>query len=202
VVFTDYPNICGRRWRRFIFQATKQFAALSDRFGSGLRPQYAIQDVAKRPAMFVRTGEKPRAFRRISYGPVWRVVLNTEESHREVAAQVRRMLAAALWNSGGVPEEASDLPLIERARKLQNYFAQPFFVAEPYTHPPGTHVISEALRTCRDILEARHDDIPENAFYFAGGIEEIRNRTGRISNADIELSRYRGHSRDEYRAAL
>ena len=41
-------------------------------------------------------------------------------------------------------------------------------------HRPGTHVgLDEALRTCRDILEGRHDDIPVKAFYFAGDIEEI-----------------------------
>jgi F-type H+/Na+-transporting ATPase subunit beta len=67
--------------------------------------------------------------------------------------------------------------MLERAHKLQNYFTQPFFVAEPYTRRPGTHVgIDEALRTCRDILEGRLDDIPAAAFYFAGGIGEIRKR--------------------------
>ena len=99
------------------------------------------------------------------------------EEHRMVAEQVRRMLAAALWNAGDPPEAAADRLMVERARKLQNYFTQPFFVAEPYTHRPGTHVgRDEALRTCRDILEGRRDDMPVEAFYFAGGIEEIRNR--------------------------
>jgi F-type H+-transporting ATPase subunit beta len=93
-----------------------------------------------------------------------------------VAAQVRRVLAAALWNAGDRPD-AGDRLMAERARKLQNYFTQPFFVAEPYTRRPGTHVArDEALRTCRDILEGRLDDIPVEAFYFAGEIEEIRKR--------------------------
>lgn len=97
--------------------------------------------------------------------------------HRAVAAQVRRVFAAALWNAGDQPDDAGDRLMIERARKLQNYFTQPFFVAEPYTRRPGTHVsLEEVLRTCRDILEGRHDDIPVEAFYFAGRIEEIRNR--------------------------
>ena len=99
------------------------------------------------------------------------------EQHRVVAEQVRRVLAAASWNAGDPLEAAADRLMVERARKLQNYFTQPFFVAEPYTHRPGTYVRrDEALRTCRDILEGRHDDIPVKAFYFAGGIEEIRNR--------------------------
>lgn len=98
------------------------------------------------------------------------------EEHRRVAAQVRRVLAAALWNAGDWPDPGDRL-MRERARKLQNYFAQPFFVAEPYTHRPGSHVaLDEALHTCRDILEGRLDDIPVPAFYFAGGIEEIRKR--------------------------
>jgi RNA polymerase sigma factor (sigma-70 family) len=99
------------------------------------------------------------------------------EEHRTVATQVRQVLAAALWNAGEAPEAAGDRLMVERARKLQNYFTQPFFVAEPYTHRPGTHVaLDEALRTCRDILEGWHDDIPMRAFYFAGGIDEIRDR--------------------------
>lgn len=99
------------------------------------------------------------------------------EEHRMIAEQVRRVLAAALWNAGDPPEAAGDRLMVERARKLQNYFTQPFFVAEPYTHRPGSYVgLDEALRTCREILEGRHDDIPVKAFYFAGDIEEIRNR--------------------------
>jgi F-type H+-transporting ATPase subunit beta len=83
------------------------------------------------------------------------------EEHRMVAEQVRRVLAAALWNASDPPEAATDRRMVERARKLQNYFTQPFFVAEPYTHRPGTYVRrDEALRTCRDILEGRLDDIP------------------------------------------
>jgi hypothetical protein len=102
-----------------------------------------------------------------------------DEAHRALAAQVRRVLGAALWNMGDLPAGVSGPLLAERARKLQNYFTQPFFVAERYTKRPGTHVgVAEALRTCRDILEGRYDDIPESSFYFAGGIEDIRMRHG------------------------
>ena len=99
------------------------------------------------------------------------------EAHGTVAAQVRQALSAALWNTREPSELAGDPLMHARARKLQNFFAQPFFVAEPFSHRPGTHVcVSEALGTCRDILEGRYDDIAEEAFYFVGGIEEIRNR--------------------------
>jgi F-type H+/Na+-transporting ATPase subunit beta len=103
------------------------------------------------------------------------------EEHRVVAAQVRRVLAAALWSAGDRPDTGGDWLMLKRARKLQNYFTQPFFVAEPYTRRPGTHIgAAEALSTCRDILEGRHDDIPVAAFYFAGGIEEIRKRAAAV----------------------
>jgi F0F1-type ATP synthase beta subunit len=65
--------------------------------------------------------------------------------------------------------------LVERARKIEAFFSQPFFVAEPYTKRPGSHVSrADALRGCREILEGRHDDLPAAAFYFTGSIDEIR----------------------------
>ena len=64
---------------------------------------------------------------------------------------------------------------LERAKKIQAYFSQPFFVAEPYTKRAGSHVSrADALRDCHEILGGRHDDLPAAAFYFAGSIEEIR----------------------------
>jgi F0F1-type ATP synthase beta subunit len=56
------------------------------------------------------------------------------EEHRAAAAQVRRVLAAALWNAGNRPDFGDRL-MAEFAGKLQNYFTQPFFVVEPYTRP-------------------------------------------------------------------
>ena len=64
--------------------------------------------------------------------------------------------------------------LDERALKLQNYFTQPFYIAEPYTKRPGATVsLTEALQTCRDILDGRYDALPVDAFYFKGGMAEI-----------------------------
>lgn len=98
------------------------------------------------------------------------------DEHAALAAGVRQALAA-LWNTGDRSDAAGDPLMLGRARKLANYFAQPFFVAEPYTRRPGSYVgLQEALDTCRDILAGRHDDLPTGAFYFAGGIEEIRAR--------------------------
>ena len=61
-----------------------------------------------------------------------------------------------------------------RARKLLRFFAQPFYVAEPYTKRPGTTVaLAESLRACREILDGRYDEIPEDQFYFKGGLDEV-----------------------------
>lgn len=77
------------------------------------------------------------------------------------------------------PMMVSDPLVLERAEKVQAFFSQPFFVAEPYTKRPGAHVTrSDALRGCREILEGRHDDLPAAAFYFTGSIDEIRRAAG------------------------
>jgi F-type H+/Na+-transporting ATPase subunit beta len=61
-----------------------------------------------------------------------------------------------------------------RARKVQRFFAQPFFVAEPYTRQPGLHVSrAEALRGCRAILDGEVDGVPEQAFYFTGTLDDV-----------------------------
>ena len=73
------------------------------------------------------------------------------------------------------PTVSADPIALERAKKVQAFFSQPFFVAEPYTKRPGSHVSrADALRGCREILEGKHDDLPAAAFYFTGSIEEIR----------------------------
>jgi len=65
--------------------------------------------------------------------------------------------------------------VLTRARKPQNFFTQPFFVAEPYTKRAGSYVnCADALRGCREILDGMHDDLPVEAFYFSGSIAEIR----------------------------
>ena len=68
-----------------------------------------------------------------------------------------------------------DPVLLQRAQKLQAFFSQPFFIAEPFTKRPGSSVSrTEALRGCGEILDGRHDDVPVGAFYFTGSIDEIR----------------------------
>ena len=97
--------------------------------------------------------------------------------HAEIAKRVREALAA-LWSTDGSSSPRADAH--QRALKLQNYFTQPFDVAEPYTGRRGATVgAAEALQTCRDILDGKLDDIPTDAFYFSGGLDEIRANVGR-----------------------
>src|SRR6266566_4176371 len=73
------------------------------------------------------------------------------------------------------PDVARDPVPLERARKLQAFFSQPFFVAEPFTKRPGSFVSrADAFRGCREILRGLHDDLAAEAFYFTGSIEDIR----------------------------
>ncbi len=104
--------------------------------------------------------------------------------HVEVAARIRealRLLAGQGWGGSGEPS-AEPNPLVRRARRLLRFFAQHLFVAEPYTHLPRSTVSrAESVRTCREILDGLYDDLPEDAFYFVGGIDEVRARAQRLS---------------------
>jgi RNA polymerase sigma factor (sigma-70 family) len=96
------------------------------------------------------------------------------DEHAAMAEHVKEALTLLL--DPALAETADPLTL-ERARKLANFFSQPFVCAEPWTNRPGSHVSpAEALRTCAEILGGVHDDLPTAAFYFAGGIDEIRGR--------------------------
>ncbi len=105
-----------------------------------------------------------------------------EPEHAEIAARVRSLLMASAGDGPStiVPPAVAGEVEKRRARKLWLFFAQPFFVAEPYTKRPGVFVSrAEALRGCREILDGVHDDLPDEAFYFTGGIDEIRARAAR-----------------------
>jgi RNA polymerase sigma factor (sigma-70 family) len=96
------------------------------------------------------------------------------EEHVATAERVRDALAA-LWADRGRSQSDADGLMLERALKLQNYFTQPFYIAEPFTKRPGSTVtVTEALQTCRDILDGRYDTVPVGAFYFKGGMAEIQ----------------------------
>jgi F-type H+/Na+-transporting ATPase subunit beta len=76
-------------------------------------------------------------------------------------------------------EELSDEDklTVQRARKIQRFLTQPFFVAEPFTGSPGKYVRTEdTIRGFTEIIEGKHDDLPEGAFYMVGTIEEATER--------------------------
>ena len=75
----------------------------------------------------------------------------------------------------GVDElSEEDKLIVSRARKMQKFLSQPFFVAEQFTGFSGKYVaIADTVRSFREICEGKHDHIPEQAFYMVGGIEEV-----------------------------
>ena len=75
----------------------------------------------------------------------------------------------------GMDELSEDDKLIvERARKIEKYLSQPFFVAEVFTGSPGKYIIlEETIAGFKGILEGKYDDLPENAFYMVGNIDEV-----------------------------
>jgi F-type H+-transporting ATPase subunit beta len=101
------------------------------------------------------------------------------EEHFNIASEVRSLLARyqelqdviAILGMEELSEE--DRVAVNRARRLQRFLTQPFFVSEPFTGIPGRYVsLPETLRGFREILEGRHDDLPEQAFYMVGSIDE------------------------------
>jgi F-type H+-transporting ATPase subunit beta len=93
-------------------------------------------------------------------------------AHRDLAARIRAALSALLEPAADKP--AADPLTLERAEKLLRFFAQPFYVAEPYTKRPGVTVgLAESLRVCREILDGVHDGVPTKAFYFTAGLDAV-----------------------------
>nr|WP_297172199.1 F0F1 ATP synthase subunit beta [uncultured Agathobaculum sp.] len=100
--------------------------------------------------------------------------------HYEVAQAVQSALQRykdlqdiiAILGMDELSEE--DRKTVARARRIQNFLSQPFHVAEQFTGMPGKYVpIEETVRGFREILEGKHDDLPESAFLFAGTIDEV-----------------------------
>ena len=68
-----------------------------------------------------------------------------------------------------------DRQVVFRARKIQKYLSQPFFVAEQFTGIPGKYVpVSETIKGFKEIISGDLDDLPESAFFMAGPIEDVK----------------------------
>jgi F-type H+-transporting ATPase subunit beta len=105
------------------------------------------------------------------------------EEHYNVARSVKQILQRykdlqdiiAILGIDELSEE--DRLTVSRARKIQKFLSQPFFVAEQFTGSKGKYVpIGETVRGFKEIVEGKHDDIPEQAFYLAGTIDDVLER--------------------------
>ncbi len=109
------------------------------------------------------------------------------EEHYEVARQVQRTLQRYrdlqdIIAILGVEELSEDDKLtVSRARKMQRFLTQPMFVAEPFTGTPGAYTkIEDTVRGFKEILEGKHDDLPEQAFYMVGTIEDAVEKAAQL----------------------
>jgi len=110
------------------------------------------------------------------------------EEHCAIAEKVRALLARYRELQDVIAilgiEELSDEDrlAVNRARRIQRFLTQPFFVAEPFTGLSGRYVpLAETLRGFREIIEGRHDDLPEQAFYMVGTIDEAVDKAKQLS---------------------
>jgi F-type H+-transporting ATPase subunit beta len=102
------------------------------------------------------------------------------EEHYQTAREVQQMLQKykelqdiiAILGMEELSDE--DKLTVQRARKMQRFLSQPFHVAETFTGKPGKYVkVEDTVRAFREIVDGKHDDVPEQAFYMKGGIEEV-----------------------------
>jgi F-type H+-transporting ATPase subunit beta len=102
------------------------------------------------------------------------------EEHYQVATQVKEVLQRykelqdiiAILGIDELSDE--DKQAVQRARKIERFLSQPFFVAEAFTGSPGLYVkVEDTIRGFKEIVEGKHDDIPERAFYMKGTIDEV-----------------------------
>ena len=109
------------------------------------------------------------------------------EEHYNVARAVQKVLQRykdlqdiiAILGMDELSEE--DKITVARARKLQRFLSQPFSVAEVFTGQPGRYVkLPDTIRGFKEIVEGKHDDLPEQAFYMVGGIEEAQEKAKKM----------------------
>ena len=111
------------------------------------------------------------------------------QDHYEVARETQRVLQRyrdlqdiiAILGIDELSEE--DKAIVGRARRLQRFMSQPFFVAEVFTGRPGVYVpIKDTIASFREILEGKTDTLPEQAFFLAGTIDDVRKNAERLAS--------------------
>ncbi|MGN8532176.1 F0F1 ATP synthase subunit beta [Helicobacter pylori] len=112
------------------------------------------------------------------------------EKHYEIATGIQQVLQKykdlqdiiAILGLDELSEE--DKKIVERARRIEKFLSQPFFVAEVFTGSPGKYVtLQETLEGFGGILEGKYDHIPENAFYMVGSIQEVLEKAKNMKNS-------------------
>jgi F-type H+-transporting ATPase subunit beta len=110
------------------------------------------------------------------------------DEHYNVARSVKQVLQRykdlqdiiAILGIDELSEE--DKLTVARARKIQKFLSQPFFVAEQFTGLPGKYVpIADTVKSFKEIVDGKHDSVPEQAFYMVGTIEEVLEKAGKMS---------------------
>ena len=111
------------------------------------------------------------------------------EEHYAVAREVQRLLQRykdlqdiiAILGMDELSEE--DKMTVERARKIQRFLSQPFHVAETFTGLQGAYVkLEDTIRGFKEVVDGKHDDLPEQAFYLVGTIEEARAKAEKLAS--------------------
>jgi F-type H+-transporting ATPase subunit beta len=111
------------------------------------------------------------------------------QEHYEVAQEVKRVLQRyrdlqdiiAILGIDELSEE--DKSVVARARRLQRFMSQPFFVAEVFTGRPGRYVaIKDTVVSFKEILEGNADDLPEQAFFLAGTLDDVRENAAKLTS--------------------
>jgi F-type H+-transporting ATPase subunit beta len=115
------------------------------------------------------------------------------DEHYAVAQEVQNILQRykelqdiiAILGIDELSEE--DKVIVGRARRLQRFLSQPFFVAEQFTGLEGKFVeLDETIRSFREVVEGKHDDLPEQAFYLVGSIDEAVEKARSLSGEEGE----------------
>jgi F-type H+-transporting ATPase subunit beta len=110
------------------------------------------------------------------------------EEHYNVAREVQAILQRykdlqdiiAILGMEELSDE--DKLAVARARKIQRFLSQPFFVAQEFTGTPGKYVkLEDTIRGFKEIIEGKHDELPEQAFYMVGGIEEAIEKAKKLA---------------------
>ena len=110
------------------------------------------------------------------------------DEHFDVANEVKQVLQRyrelqdiiAILGIDELSDE--DKVLVQRARKIERFLSQPFHVAEQFTGTPGVYVpIAETVRSFREVLDGKHDDLVEQAFYMVGTIEAAREKSAQLA---------------------